>query len=419
MSVSAKDRQARLRAVLSALLALCVLVPAGFLFSRAHATVRDGRATAGIAQLGIEYLGDLGQLLTALTEAQAGAAQGRPTGQEALDLAIVTVDKTDQRLGDALGTRQRWQDLRAKMDEVRRADPDPQAVYLTYTEATRLLVALYRTVCDSSGLSRDPDRDLFHLQQAVGDHLPMVVVYATRLIDLSVLAARARPAAAEGAAGAPGGAEPGRGEATAGERGDSASAQAQAAAQAQAQAAAQPVAAAQAVDAAIDDLTDALKEAADHTASRALNSDLLGLLDRIRRAVDGIVLNTRTSDGAAAVLQSRAELQTAAADITATGLREMTVVLDGRRDELNRSDRLLLGALVATVFLVLVAAVLPLLGQRRGPRSVRHGSAPRRRETDGMPPPDPVPPAGWPPAAQRGPGIDDHRYGHPVVGAAR
>lgn len=371
-----RRRRGALRRVAVASLAIALVIPVWFLFAQAAESTKDSISVRQREQQGVEYLGSLGQLLNALTETQAGAVQGRPVGQEGLDLAVVNISKIDQRLGAALGTRQRWQDLSAKIDEVRQADSDPQTAYLAYTEATDLLLALYRTARDNSGLSTDRDRDTFQLQQAVGGHLPVVVVQATRLLDLTVLAARRQ------APGGSGGRDTKRQPAPT-------PAQAQAA---MAQAAAAPVAAAQMVDVTVDEMTDALKEAVSATSSRTLSGNLLSVLDRVRRAADTIVL-TATNPGAADPAQlpaTRTELQSAAGDLSAAALREIDGVLNQRLDDLRGRDRLALGALVSAVVIGLVLALLSMLRRPAGP-----GVPAVAQDAEGLPPGSGSPSA-WP-----------------------
>ncbi|MBO4207025.1 hypothetical protein [Micromonospora echinofusca] len=373
-------RRETLRRVTLASLAIALLIPGWFLFTQTSTATKDAVSLRERQQQGVEYLGSLGQLLNALTENQAGVVVGRPVGQEGLDLAVVNVTKTDQRLGAALGTRQRWQDLSAKIDEVRRTDGNPQTAYLAYTEATDLLLALYRTVRDNSGLSTDRERDIYQLQQAVGYHLPVVVVHAARLLDLATLAARRQPP------GGSGGRDPRRQPAAT-------PAQVQAAL---VQAAAAPVAAAQMVDSTVDEMTDALKEAVDATSSRTLSGNLLSLLDRVRRAADTIVL-TAANPGAADPTQLptvRTELQNAAGDLSAAALREIDGVVDQRLDDLRGRSYLSLGALVTAVTLTLALALLSMRGGSSEGRGGAAGVVPDAGRSDGTLPGPNAPAAG-------------------------
>jgi hypothetical protein len=361
MSVTVDERRTRLRSVLSTLLTVALLVPVGILFTQVWRSTSDEIATTEREQRGTEYLASLGQLLTATVDAQAAALQGRATAKDALTRAVNATADVDQRLGDELGTRERWADLRARIGQLPQGGAGGQAAYAAYVEVTDLLMALFRAVRDNSDLVRATQSDTFYLQQAVTDQIPQATVQAARLADLAVMGPGNSAAQRQQAAVAVG-------------------------------------AAAQSVDTAVDQMTDDLQEAVDKTDSRTLSGSLLGVLDRFRRGVEGVLLTASGQAGAAGAAQlpaARGELRAAGADLTATVLREMDGLLQSRLDDLRSRQRLAVGVLAAAVLLALAAVLLPLLDRRR-----RSRRAHRPAVTTGTPSPivvaaEPVTPAIW------------------------
>ncbi len=189
MAVSVDDRPSRLRAALAGVLTILILVPAGLLFLRVWQQNEDERESTRREQQGVEYLTSLSPLVSALAEAQSSALQGTAGPPASLTAAVDRVAATDQRLGETLGTRQRWTGLREKISALPTAAGDPVQVFQAHVEATDLTLALYRSVLDNSELSRDPDNDVSHVQEALGIDLPATVVQVSRMGDLSLMLA--------------------------------------------------------------------------------------------------------------------------------------------------------------------------------------------------------------------------------------
>jgi hypothetical protein len=181
--------------VLPLLLVAALLVPVAVLFGQNRQAIEDARTFAGRERHGVEYLRALGQVTIALVDAQSAAVAGRPASWEAMTRALRDTGAVDARLGAELRTRERWTGLRAKIETLPAADPaGAERSYLAYGEASDLLLDLYGKVRESSGLVRDPQEDLFHLQDAVAEDLPEALIRAGRLADLAGIAPSRRPA---------------------------------------------------------------------------------------------------------------------------------------------------------------------------------------------------------------------------------
>ncbi|GIG96279.1 hypothetical protein [Plantactinospora mayteni] len=353
---------------LRVLLAVAVLVPAGVLFHSAWRSNDERLTVTERERHGVEYLRSLGHVTLALVDAQSGAVAGRAAAAAALRGAVEQTSAIDVRYGAELRTSERWAGLHAKIEALPDRPPaDPQEAWTVYTETTDLLLALYAKVRESSGLIRDPESDTYHLQDAAGEELPEALIAAGRLADRAVLAA--------GRSGA--------------DRLRTASDLALARAD---------------VLSPADDLVENLRAAVENTTSRTLGGNLLSRLDGYQRAVEE--LSTLTRDTAAPdpiqVGAARASAQLAGSGLTTIILAELDTLLRDRVDGLTGERRIVVGALVLAVLLVLALAALPVLAAR----SARNGGAPAEADeptVDGLRPTtgtESGPPPAGPPLAE-------------------
>jgi hypothetical protein len=319
----------------ASLLGLAVLIPAAILFGQAWQGQSDRISFAERERHGIEYLTTLGQVATALTDAQSAAVAGRAVDRNALTRAVDATSSVDDRLGDELRTRERWSGLRVKIEALpAAATGEPAARYAAYGEATDLLLALYGKVRENSQLIRDPEGDTYFLQDGAAEELPEAVVGAGQFTDLVVIAA-GLPAAERSAA---------VGELTAARQG--------------------------VLDPA-GDLADDLQSAVDSTQSRTMGGNLLSRLDRFRRAMDTLAASVSTEAGtpgrtdANRLAATRTEVQTAASDLSAAILAELDVLIEQRIDGLWRQRWVSVGTMVLAVLLATIPPVF--LRRRRRP----------------------------------------------------
>jgi hypothetical protein len=335
MAVSVDNRPTRLRSSLAAILAVLVLVPAGYLFFRVWQNNADQRDDTKLEQQGVDYLTNLSPLIGALAEAQSSALQGVSTAPASLNTAVTSVASADQRLGSALRTTERWTNLRSKIGQLPLAG-DPTTVYQAHVEVSDLALALFNAVRNNSGLIRDPDNDVSNLQQAVAVDLPNTVVQVSRMGDLSLLVANISGSSTQKA-------------------------------QQQAVLGPQLGAAVQFVNSSVNALTDDLQAAVDKTNSDTLSGNLVGTLDSFRRGVEALTrgANPGGSPNAATMATAQTQLQASLGGLSGVVLRETDGLLQDRLDNLDtqRIEALIAGVLV--LLLIIGALVARRGGQRR------------------------------------------------------
>ena len=330
MSVSMDNRPSRTRTALAAVLTVLILVPAAILFARVWGTISDERDDTKLEKQGVEYISALAPLVSALAEAQSSALAGVSDAPGSLTAAVDGVAAVDQRLGDELGTRERWTGLREKIDQLAKVTGNPAQVFQAHVEVSDLSLALYSAVRNNSTLVRDPDNDISHLQQAIAVDLPATVVQVSRMGDLSQLVAKANP-------------------------------------QLQAQLGPQFGAAVLSVNTTVNSLTDNLQAAVDDTNSATLSGNLVSGLDSFRRGVESLTrgANPGGAPNAATMATAQSQLQTSLGNLSTITSREMTTLLEDRLDGLDNEVIVALACVVAVVLLVAAAMVLPLTGRGR------------------------------------------------------
>ena len=338
MAVSVDNRPSRFRAGLAAVLTVLILVPTGLLFLRVWQQNQDERDHTKQEQQGVEYLTALSPLVSALAEAQSSALQNIPEPPAALTAAVAQISAVDQRLGESLGTRERWTGLRDKIGRLPAVAGNPIQIFQAHVEVTDLSLALYDSVLDNSGLSRDPDNDVAHLQDALGADLPGTVVQVSRMGDLSLLVANITGTAREQA-------------------------------QAQQILAPQFGAAVQAVNTNVSRLTDNLQAAVDDTQSTTLSGSLVTTVDGFRRGVEAFIRGASPGGTAkpnsAAMATAQSQLQTSLSSLSGVLVRETNGLLSDRLDELDSKRLQALVLAGAAVLLGLAAIIVPLTGRRR------------------------------------------------------
>ena len=331
MPISVDNRLSRSRSLIAAVLTILILAPAGYLFYRVWQASDESRDSTRLERQGVEYLTALTPLVSALAEAQSSALQNVSAAPATLSASVARVNAVDQRLGAALGTRDRWSGLRDRIDQLATVTGNPQSVFQKYVEVTNLAVALSNAVRNNSTLIRDPDNDLSNLQQAVGGDLPTTVIQVSRMGDLSLLVAKAQPD--ERATLGP-----------------------------------QFAAAVQGVSTSVNALTDDLQAAVDDTSSPTLSGNLVSTLDSFRRGVESLTRGANPASGqpnAATMATAQSQLQSSTGSLAGMLLREMDGLLSDRLDRLAGERRAALLAAGAVVLLILAAVVVGLTGRRR------------------------------------------------------
>ena len=337
MAVSVDNRPSRLRAVLAGVLTILILVPAGLLFLRVWQQNEDERDSTARERQGIEYLTSLSPLVSALTEAQSSALQNAGSPPASLTAAVERMAATDQRLGETLGTRQRWTGLREKIGALPTAGAPAPQVFQAHVEVTDLALALHRSVLDNSELGRDPDNDVSHLQEALGIDLPATVVQVSRMGDLSLMLANLTGSAAQRT-------------------------------QAQAILAPQFGAAVQATNTSVARLTDNLQAAVDGTESTTLSGSLVTTVDGFRRGVETFIRGAGSAGtatpSAETLATAQSQLQTSLSSLAGVLVRETSSLLDDRLDRLDNRRIESLALAAAAVLLAIAAAALTTTAAR-------------------------------------------------------
>jgi len=338
MTLSAANRRGLLGAggvALRSLLSVALLVPLAFLGVLVWEHTSGEGKSVDLERKGTEYFRVLIPLEVALLDAQAAAVAGQPVPRDNLDRAVEAVAAVDARVGDDLTSRQRWSEVRAKIEALPNAPaPGVDAVFASYTETTDGLLALFDKVRTSSKVILDPEIDTYFLHDGVTQELPSAIAAAGELAALTVLAAGKndkqrsamvpdlldRRVALEGSTG---------------------------------------------------DLVDDIRFSVDSTQSATLGGNLLGRLDRFRRVVDSILPATSSlSDSSgtadpALMAKNRTEAQAAAADLSQAMLGELDLLLTERQSTLRAELLAGVGSVLAIVVLVVGGLALDLISRRR------------------------------------------------------
>jgi hypothetical protein len=324
-AVRARRRSRQRMRVLSSVLAASVLLPAGLLVIERWQDMAERKAFATRELSGIEYARALTDVTMAITAVQSATVAGRPAPVDDLTAAVAGTTTVDNRYGEELRLRERWDRLRDEIEEqAARSDRTPRATYETYREATNQILDLGDRLRDTSGLIRDVDEVVYYLQDSGIEELPEAVVAAGQLVGLVAMAVTRPP------------------EEQAAENAEISVARVE-------------------LISPVRELEFNLQSAMESTDSRSLGTAAISLLDRFVRASDGM-LAAVPADGRVAAVDLAAltglleEFLAAAVDLRDMLLDEMESLISARLDELTRSQRsaVVAGALV----LLLISGVL-------------------------------------------------------------
>jgi hypothetical protein len=138
----------------------------------------------------LAYLAPLSHLIGALTETQSAAVRAAPMDSAAVQSAVDAVEAADHRYRNALGTGQRWDELRGRIN-VAVAKPGTGApAYRAFAELLTLALDLMHRVGDTSDLVHDDQLDSYYVLDTALLRLPEAVVAAGRAADLALLAGK-------------------------------------------------------------------------------------------------------------------------------------------------------------------------------------------------------------------------------------
>ncbi|WP_328463182.1 hypothetical protein OHA21_37275 [Actinoplanes sp. NBC_00393] len=302
-------------------LTVLVVLPTAALFLRVLNETSEQRSNTDLAKQGVEYLGALGGLITSLAESQSSALQNVSAEPASLTAAVARVQGVDERLGEDLDTSQRWAGLKEKIGRLPGVTGTSEEIFQAHVEVSDLALALYATVRENSTLNRDPESDVWFLQQAVAVDMPETVTRVSRMGDLANMYAAAKRSQ-------------------------------------------KPATFARfgyevlAVQEAAAELTDNLQEAANDTDSATLSGNLVQNLDRFRRGVEAANRGANFAGGVpdvSAMVTAQSTLTTALAALSNAVLTEMNTLLEDRSDEQTYRTIEAWALLGVAVALILVA----------------------------------------------------------------
>jgi hypothetical protein len=315
------------------LYSLVLIVPVTLLFAIVWQSVGEQVAFAALERDGVKYIQALVPLEIALTNAESAAVNGSSVPPEQLAGAVDAVSVVDHELSGRLRTQDRWAGLRTKIKALP-SGGSGATIIAAYGGTNDLLLALIDKVRNNSKLIRDPDADSYYLGDGAAQELPEGIIAAAHYTDLLVSAAGLSQAD-------------------------------------QAKALVDISSARSDLVSNAHDLSDDVRLAVEGTGSRSLGSALLNKLDRFNRSIDNLVplmapvLAGKGGIDVAQVVRGRAEMQTAAADLSAAVLSQIDIALRGRLSSLSQRRLLALGTLVVSVLLALAPIGSAMAVRRR------------------------------------------------------
>ncbi|GIE87390.1 hypothetical protein [Actinoplanes regularis] len=330
MSVSVNSRRTRLRSALAVLLTVLVLLPAAGLLLRVLQENSKQRDNVQLEQDGTEYLNALVPLISALAESQSAALQGVAAEPASVTAAVSRVQIADDKFGKSLETTSRWTGLKAKIAKLPAIGKGTAKIFTAHVEVADLTLALFDTVRENSTLNRDPDADIWFLQDVVAEQAPVAVTAVSRMSDLANMVVAASSKTREPL-------------------------KLQFAYQVQK------------VQEVVGDLTDGLQEAVNDTNSDTLSGNLVSNLDSFRRGIEAANRGANFGAGkpdVSVLVTAQSTLQTALSALSGVVLKEMAGLLDDRSDTLTYK-RIEAFAVFGVAFALIVVATLWTRGRAR------------------------------------------------------
>ncbi|WP_285551524.1 hypothetical protein [Actinoplanes regularis] len=323
------------------LLTVLVLLPAAGLLLRVLQENSKQRDNVQLEQDGTEYLNALVPLISALAESQSAALQGVATEPASVTAAVSRVQIADDKFGKSLETTTRWTDLKTKIAKLPKVTGGSVKIFTAHVEAADLTVQLFDSVRENSTLNRDPDADVWFLQEVVAKQAPVAVTAVSRMSDLANMAI-----AASG--------------------------------QTKRTLTAQFSYQVQKVQEVVGDLTDGLQEAVNDTNSDTLSGNLVSNLDSFRRGIEAANrgANFGGAPNVSVLVTAQSTLQTALSALSGVVLKEISGLLDDRSDTLTykRVEAFIVFGVAVTLIIV---ATLWTRGRSRQVQSALAGESGR------------------------------------------
>jgi hypothetical protein len=373
------DRSGTLGNLIRVALTIAMLVPIGTLYGMVRDSYVQRSQFATTERHGVAYTRALIAVELTLADSQTAALFGQPTSTERLTRAIDDVATIDVQHGGELRTRERWAELRAKIEALLSGKTaDPEAHFEAYEETIDLLMTLLDKVRLTSGLIRDPYVDTYHLQDAAAQELPEAILRSSIMVSSAVLTSRLRPSE-------------------------------------QAEELVSVLKLGDQVVSNTSDISDDLRQTVDSTESRTLGANLLPSLDRYRMAVDTCVPAATAKNGntiaidLATVGQTWKQMLGASAAFSTTLLEQLDDLLESRLDDTATDSAIAISLASFAALLALAWPVAAIARSRRAARTTRSGPGQRPRSPAGTA----GSPSGRPdsPASRHGPRGDTQASG--------
>ncbi|WP_232344142.1 MULTISPECIES: hypothetical protein [Actinoplanes] len=325
------------------MLTALVLLPAAGLFLRVLQENSKQRDNTQLELDGVEYLSAMSSLITALAESQSSSLQGVATEPASVTAAVSRVQGVDERYGDDLGTKTRWADLKDKIAKLPKVTGTSEAIIQKHIEAADLTLALYDTVRENSTLNRDPESDIWFLQQAAAFDMPTAVTAVSRMADRASMTAGAKTKAQQQTLITLLGYQ------------------------------------SQKVQESTDTLTDNLQAAAADTSSDTLSGNLVSNLDSFRRGIEaanrGAPIGAKPN--ASTLVTAQSTLQTALSALSGVVLKEISSLLEDRMDSLTYKRIEAFGLFGVAIALIVVGAFWTRTRGREAQNSLNIGEPTR------------------------------------------
>ncbi|MFG6468473.1 methyl-accepting chemotaxis protein [Roseateles sp. BYS87W] len=171
-----------------------LVVMLAFLWQAAQGVIGAAQAE----QQGVAYLRPTLALMRAAQDARASAMLGESPADalRRAEQALSKLDAAEREMGQALGTRKAFDQVRQRHAALRDAPLDASALpaYVQFNDA---VLALITDVADGSQLSLDPDLDTYHMMLVTVMHGPLQTEILARLRDLGSAVLKAGAATPE------------------------------------------------------------------------------------------------------------------------------------------------------------------------------------------------------------------------------
>jgi hypothetical protein len=325
----------RVRLVAALVLVVAVAVPLAVTFVQFWSTTGEDVTLVRNERRGIDAIRPMVDLLGELSEAQHQAVTDALVDVGELREDVGTVDAAVKRTGAAVGSQERWAELKKAIEGLmaRSSDLRGQAAFNAYSEALDQTTALIVKVGDNSDLLLDPKADTYYIVDAILLRLPPVLVNNARISEMAELHAKATPGQKKLYEG-------------------------------------RIAVARDRIATAAEGVETGLRKAFDATTSDTLGPNLLGQLDAFRSTVEpiapsatalGLPDNTSPADlrDTLAISNRATELRRATLQLAGSSLVELDAVLSDRQGALDTQRTAV--ALILAVGLALAAGALWLL----------------------------------------------------------